>query len=98
MIEQVVNVERIEQIINLFGSFDENIKLLEKEYNVHIINRDTELRISGDAEDVSEAIRTQKWKMVCVNDSEKVVDIEVLRNKVAAAFDVILGEKSAYEK
>ena len=52
MIEQVVNVERIEQIINLFGSFDENIKLLEKEYNVHIINRDTELRISGDAEDV----------------------------------------------
>ena len=55
MIEQVVNVERIEQIINLFGSFDENIKLLEKEYNVHIINRDTELRISGDAEDVMHA-------------------------------------------
>ena len=51
MIEQVVNVERIEQIINLFGSFDENIKLLEKEYNVHIINRDTELRISGNAEE-----------------------------------------------
>jgi len=55
MIEQVINVERIEQIINLFGSFDENIKLLEKEYNVRIINRDTELRISGDAEDVMHA-------------------------------------------
>ena len=52
MTEQTLNVERIEQIINLFGTFDENIKLLEKEYGVHIVNRDTELRISGEAEAV----------------------------------------------
>ena len=55
MIEQVVNVERIEQIINLFGSFDENIKIIEKEYSVNIVNRDTELKISGDALDVMHA-------------------------------------------
>ena len=55
MIEQVVNVERIEQVINLFGSFDENIKLLEKEYGVSIINRDTELKITGEAENVMQA-------------------------------------------
>ncbi len=55
MIEQVVNVERIEQVINLFGSFDENIKLLEKEYDVSIINRDTELKITGEAEKVMQA-------------------------------------------
>ena len=52
MTEQTLNVERIEQIINLFGAFDENIKLLEKEYGVRIVNRDTELRISGEAEAV----------------------------------------------
>ena len=55
MIEQVVNVERIEQVINLFGSFDENIKLLEKEYDVSIIHRDTELKITGEAEKVMQA-------------------------------------------
>ena len=55
MIEQVVNVERIEQVINLFGSFDENIKLLEKEYDVSIINRDPELKITGEAEKVMQA-------------------------------------------
>ena len=52
----------------------------------------------ADAETVSEAIRTQRWKMVCVNDSEKIVDIAPLRDKVAAAFDVILPEKSGFEK
>ncbi len=52
MTEQTVNVERVEHIINLFGSFDENIKLLEREYGVSIINRDTELKIVGEAEDI----------------------------------------------
>ncbi len=55
MTEQTISVERIEQIINLFGSLDENIKLLEKEYGVSIVNRDTELKISGDGEKVLQA-------------------------------------------
>jgi len=53
--EQIINVERVEQVINLFGSFDENIKLLEKEYGVSIINRDTELKIVGEPENILEA-------------------------------------------
>ena len=34
MIEQIVNAERMDQIIDVFGSFDENIKLIETELNV----------------------------------------------------------------
>ncbi len=55
MTEQIINVERIEHIVNLFGSFDENIKLLEREYDVSILCRDTELKICGDAENVLHA-------------------------------------------
>ena len=55
MTEQIINVERVEHIINLFGSFDENIKLLEREYGVHIVCRDTELKICGEAEAVLHA-------------------------------------------
>lgn len=61
MIEQVVNVERIEQIIELFGSFDENIRMIERDCGVNIVNRDTELKISGEAENVllaKEAVET----------------------------------------
>ncbi|MBQ7491052.1 MAG: PhoH family protein [Clostridia bacterium] len=55
MTEQIINVERIEHIVNLFGSFDENIKLLEREYGVSILCRDTELKICGDGENVLHA-------------------------------------------
>ena len=55
MTEQTINVERVEHIINLFGSFDENIKLLEREYGVNIVCRDTELKICGGAEAVLHA-------------------------------------------
>lgn len=36
LFEQTVDIERIEQIINLFGNFDENIKRIEKKYRVSI--------------------------------------------------------------
>ncbi|MEI3331264.1 MAG: PhoH family protein [Oscillospiraceae bacterium] len=47
--EQRISIERMEQAVNIFGSFDENIRLLEKEFNVTVTNRDGELRISGEA-------------------------------------------------
>ncbi|WP_458863731.1 PhoH family protein [Acidaminobacterium chupaoyuni] len=55
MIEQIINVERMEQIIDLFGSFDENIRLLEKEYGVNIVFRDNNLKICGEPEAVMDA-------------------------------------------
>ena len=32
MIEQVINVDRMEQAVSLFGSFDENVRLIEQHY------------------------------------------------------------------
>ena len=55
--EQRLSIERMEQAVNIFGSFDENIRLLEKEFNVTVTNRDGELRISGEAEDVMHAAK-----------------------------------------
>ena len=37
----------MENAVALFGSFDENIKLVEKEYGVAILNRGTQIKISG---------------------------------------------------
>ena len=55
--EQRISIERMEQAVNIFGSFDENIRLLEKEFNVTVTNRDGERRISGEAEDVMHAAK-----------------------------------------
>ena len=52
MTEQVLNVDRMEHVINVFGSFDENLRLIENEMNVRITDRESEIRISGEAENV----------------------------------------------
>ena len=52
MIERTIAVERIEDVINVFGSFDQNLRIIEQEYDVTVLNRDNELRISGDPEAV----------------------------------------------
>jgi len=49
--EQRIEIDRIEQAVNIFGSFDENIRLIESEFNVVVTNREGELRINGDVED-----------------------------------------------
>ena len=56
--ERIVNAERVEDLINVFGSFDENIRRIEDAFDVKIVNRETELKISGDVEDADKAART----------------------------------------
>ena len=58
MAEITVNADRMEQIINVFGSMDENVRIIEQEFGVSIINRDTELKITGDEENAANAEKT----------------------------------------
>jgi len=48
--EITVNVERMEHIVNVFGSFDANLKLIEDALNVKVLNREGEIKISGSEE------------------------------------------------
>lgn len=57
MAEQIIHAERMEQIINVFGSLDENIRIIEQEFGVTVLNRDTELKVSGEDENAQLAAR-----------------------------------------
>jgi len=57
-IERIVNAERVEDLIAVFGSFDENIKRIEEAFDVQVVNRGTELRVIGDEEAADKAVRT----------------------------------------
>jgi len=59
-VERTLEVDRIEQIINVFGSFDENIRIIENAYDVKIINRDTELKAIGEEDGVEKAYKVLK--------------------------------------
>ena len=53
--EKLINAERIEQIISVFGNFDENVKRIEQTFDVQVTNRGTELKVSGEAEAAEKA-------------------------------------------
>lgn len=77
MFEQVINVDRMEQTVSLFGSFDENIKLIESQYNVKIISRGSEIKVSGDAENVSRAVRAINGLLMLINRGEALSEQNV---------------------
>ena len=51
-------VDRMEQIISVFGSFDRNIHIVEDALGVTVVDRESELHISGDEENVMLAEKT----------------------------------------
>ena len=57
-IEQTIQVEQTELLMAVFGAFDENIKLIERELGVSVVSRGSELKISGEDAEVDVAART----------------------------------------
>ena len=57
-IERIVSAERVEDLIAVFGSFDENIRRIEEALSVQIVNRSNELKVTGDEEMADKAVRT----------------------------------------
>ena len=72
LIERIVNAERVEDLIAVFGSFDENIKRIEESLNVAIVNRGTDLKISGDEEAVDKAARTVEGLLSLASKGEAI--------------------------
>ena len=55
--DQILNVDRLDRVMSVFGSFDENIKVVEKELGVSVLMRETDLKISGEPENVATAAK-----------------------------------------
>ena len=70
MTEELFSIDRMEHAVSLFGSFDENIKLIEKEFDVSFITRGSEIKIKGDEEAVDKAKRAIKNLLLLINKGE----------------------------
>ena len=71
-VERIVNAERVEDLIAVFGSFDENIKRIEQALNVQVVNRGTDLRVSGDEEMADKAVRTLEGLLALASKGETI--------------------------
>ncbi len=78
MTERIVNVERVEDLISVFGSLDENIHRIEQELGVQILNRGSDLKISGEEEAADKAARTIEGLMALASKGE-IIDEQKVR-------------------
>ena len=72
MYERIINIERMEYAVSLFGSFDENIIAIEKEFGVSILSRGSELKVQGEVENVALAQRAIDGLLSLVNKGEQL--------------------------
>ena len=77
MIEQTINIERMEDVIDVFGSFDENIKLIESELGVTVVSRDNQLKVSGEAENVMYAVKALQGLLGLAGRKESITEQNV---------------------
>ena len=77
-VERIVNAERVEDLIAVFGSFDENIKRIEEALQVQVVNRGTDLRVIGDEEMADKAVRTLEGLLALASRGE-VIDEQRVR-------------------
>ena len=78
MIEKIVTFDRVEDLIAVFGSFDENIKRIEDALNVSIVNRGSDLRVSGEAEAADKAARALEGLLALAAKGE-IIDEQRVR-------------------
>lgn len=55
------------------------------------------LRDKG-VEGLCDAIASQRYALICINDTDQTTEFEKKRGEIASAFETILGSRSAFEK
>jgi phosphate starvation-inducible PhoH-like protein len=83
-VELGIEVDNIEQLIELFGTFDENAKAIEKETGASIISRNTHIVISGKEEESALAKVVVDKLLGMVRKHEKL-DVSKIRYAVELA-------------
>ncbi|MDY3793167.1 MAG: PhoH family protein [Oscillospiraceae bacterium] len=78
MAEATVNVTSMNSIISLFGKFDENVNIIQRQYGVVILSRGNDIRISGEEENVNKA-RAAVEALAEMADKGEVINDQSLR-------------------
>ncbi|MEG0614461.1 MAG: PhoH family protein [Oscillospiraceae bacterium] len=98
MIEKIVNVENSEQLETLFGNYDENVNILQKQYNVLILSRDCNIKIMGEqdstllAEKAINMLLSLQKKGENINDQSVRYVISMISDGSHGKIDDLTGE------
>ena len=98
MVEQSISIERLEEAVNLFGSMDENVKIIERELDVTVVSRDGRLKVTGeDGERVIYAVKALEGLLKLIGRGETITEqnVRYILNLVKAGNEDKIGQFSA---
>ena len=98
MIEQTISIERLEEAVNLFGSMDENVKIIERELGVTVVSRDGRLKVNGeDGEKVIYAVKALEGLLKIIGRGETITEqnVRYILNLVKTGNEDKIGQFSA---
>lgn len=78
MAEKIIEIDREDKLSTLFGQLDSNIRHIEKQYSVQIINRAGNVKIIGDEPDISDAARAVQ-ALLKITDSGQPLSDQTVR-------------------
>jgi phosphate starvation-inducible PhoH-like protein len=85
MIEQIITTENADDMISLFGAYDGNVNILQREYGVAILARGTDIRITGEEASVASAAAAISALLYMIKNGEHINEqaIRYVRSVVA---------------
>lgn len=72
MTEQIINVKNTDALLGLLGNYDENINIIQRHFNVVLLNRGEDIKISGKPENVRLAAETINILLDMINNGETI--------------------------
>lgn len=79
MAEKFINVSNQTQLAGLFGNFDSNIDKIEKEYNVSVVYRDENIKITGNDSSCIESAAKAIYALMNINSSGQPLTEQTVR-------------------
>lgn len=84
--EKLIEIDNVDHLMQLFGKFDENIKVIEDNLGVRIISRETQLRVIGEEEERIDLAHSVISELLNMIKKGEVVD----KNRVQYAIHLAL--------
>ena len=86
-----MHIDRLDHAVSLFGSYDENVRLLERTFRISIVTRSSEIKISGDEGNVKKAVRAINSMLALLKRGDTLSDQSV-RYCISLVEDNIEGQ------
>lgn len=77
MTQKEIKADKIETILTLFGNYDENVNLIQREFDVVILGRGDNLTVSGEEKNVFEASEAIKSLITLIEKGEPLTETTI---------------------